>query len=159
MMEGRNMKILISSLGTGMYKDNKGYSKTTYRFDDGAEVENSIFLKALLQHDSSIEKIIIVGTRTSSWDIFIEKDEALWLRIREACETPSGISDEQFAEIRQALNDAFPKVEVVLKIHGAKLDADTAEDILDVYNSIPDEIRCGDEVIFDIRMASVPCRC
>ncbi len=142
---------LISSLGTGMYKKEGGYRKTIYVFEESKEIESHLFLNAVLKSQLwNVKKIILIGTRTSSWDILIDetKYEDLWLDVKDQCET-DGITDETLIQLQSMMAEE-KKIEITLKVHSAKLDDDSVEEIFNVYNTIESDIKPKTKVLFDI---------
>ena len=144
---------IISSIGTGMYKD--GYKTTAYRFPDGKEYTTKVFLEAVLKCKyRQIEKIILVGTKTSSWDILIDTkgdddSEALWEKIYEECISPSGIEDSSVKELEIYLSKRFG-METVCKVHTNKIDNDTAKELFECYRSVIPLIPKTSDILFDI---------
>lgn len=93
---------LISFVGTGLQSRNgDGYENANYVFPDSKKIETHIFLNALLEAKyRDFEKIILVGTQTSGWDMLVEDDEDLWLKVRDAKEKKL-ISGEIISEIEK----------------------------------------------------------
>jgi len=148
---------LITSLGTGMYKKDGGYRKTKYKFegDKVLEIETSLFLHAIIESKRwDIKKVILVGTRTSSWDVLIPNegaaDEDLWLTLKDECAKAPGISDALKDELKQKLSPWYHDIEFDIEVHTQKLDADTAEDVFAVYNGLTEKIEAGSNILFDI---------
>ena len=142
------MRILITCLGTGMY--DHGYKETTYRFPDNTDFKETHFLRAVLKHDQKINRVILLGTRTSSWDVFAEHNCDAWASIKTECESETGLRSESERQVQDCLAQDFPGVEFQLKIHTPHLDSDTVETVLSVYNTIPEEIPEKSEIVFDI---------
>lgn len=145
---------LISGLGIGMYKE--GYQKTTYRFPDGQECETHLFLNAMLEcRYKEIDKIILVGTRTSSWDALLltntrtHEDEELWEETYEACRSEYGLQDSHIQAMEKRLSEMY-KRPVVIKMHTPKLDSDTLDEVFNCYKSIANDIGETSDVLFDI---------
>lgn len=143
---------LISSIGTGIYEN--GYRTTRYEFPGGEQYETRLFLDAILKTKyRDVKKIVLVGTKTSSWDVLIDEtkpeNEDLWLTVKDECCSPQGISDEKINEVEQYTekNLGMP---VKLKVHSPVLDETTAKSIFNVYNSISREILEGTKILFDI---------
>lgn len=143
-----SMRILITSLGTGMYND--GYRETTYRFSDNTQFTEKHFLRAVLKHDRSINRVVVLGTRTSSWDVFAEHCFDAWERIKNECESEAGLRPESERTVEDCLAQDFPGIDFILKVHTPHLDRDTVENVLAVYNTIPEKIPEGSEIVFDI---------
>lgn len=145
---------LISSVGTGMYKE--GYRKTVYKFPDGQKFETQLFLNAIFECKyRDIKKIILVGTRTSSWDALIKDfddggdTEKLWETIYNECSSKNGITDESIKMLSDYLKKEYG-MDVVLKIHTDKVDLDTSEEVFSCYKSLVPEIADDSDVLFDI---------
>lgn len=137
---------LISSVGTGMYKE--GYRKTVYCFPAGEKIETHIFLDALLKNKyRDISKIILVGTVTSGWDMLIDVEDGLWERVCEAKEN-NAIDQIIISEIESYLSNKF-NIPTVIKCHTDRIENETSEDIFKIYSSIIPEI-IDDNILFDI---------
>jgi CRISPR-associated Csx2 family protein len=79
------MSILLTTLGRAYKSGGDAYRKTRYRFPDGREIESVFFGYALYQwlrnSGNSIQKVVILGTEGSSWDILVDGgDEELYYR-------------------------------------------------------------------------------
>ena len=106
---------LISFVGTGMYKDD-GYEKARYIFPDKKEIETSIFIKALLKtRYREFSKIILLGTATSGWDMFLENDIELWSEIKEKRENKT-LNYDDFQKIQAHIEKEL-RIPVVIKYH------------------------------------------
>ena len=137
---------LISSVGTGMYKE--GYRKTVYCFASGEKIETHIFLDALLKNKyRDISKIILVGTVTSGWDMLIDIEDELWLKVCEAKENNT-INQSIISEIESYLSNKLD-IPVVIKYHTDKIENETSEEIFNLYSSIIPEIT-DENILFDI---------
>lgn len=142
------MYTLITSLGTGITTGGNGYQKTKYVFPDKKECETNLFLKAVLEVGyKEISKIILVGTKTSGWEMLAEDNEELWDKISSAREEKS-ITDELIKELENYLSEKL-KITVVIKCHTDKIDEDTSLEIFNIYNSIIPEIT-DENILFDI---------
>ncbi|MCL2193708.1 MAG: TIGR02221 family CRISPR-associated protein [Treponema sp.] len=147
---------LISCIGTGMYKS--GYRQTKYQFPNkGKECETSFFLKAILETGyRPIQKVILVGTRTSSWDVLIPNasgDENIdfWETVLKECENKeNGISDESIAELESRLPAWYDGVLFKLAIHSHELTPENVEKIFSTYIDIPNELAPETDILFDI---------
>lgn len=69
------MTTLISFLGKGRSNPQTGYRTATYRFDDGF-TQTAAFFGLVLTDYLNAERLIIVGTRGSMWDVFFERQGA-----------------------------------------------------------------------------------
>lgn len=140
---------LISFIGTGVYEE--GYHKTKYVFHDKKEFETHIFLKALLETKyKEFSKIILVGTKTSAWDMLVEENTDLWEKVLDARENKT-ISDDLISEIEKYLSQAV-NIPVVIKYHTDVIDDNSSLEIFDLYNSIIPEIT-DENILFDITHA------
>ena len=138
---------LISFVGTGMYKDD-GYEKARYIFPDKKEIETSIFIKALLKtRYREFSKIILLGTATSGWDMFLENDIELWSEIKEKRENKT-LNYDDFQKIQAHIEKEL-RIPVVIKYHTDRIDSDTSLEIFNIYNSIIPEIT-DENILFDI---------
>ena len=142
------MYTLITSLGTGGNTEGKGYRTTKYVFPDKKECETNIFLKAILETSyKEISKIIIVGTKTSGWDMLAEDNEELWNKVFEVREEKA-ITEELINELQKYLSEKL-NIPVIIKCHTDKIDSDTSLEIFNIYNSIIPEIT-DENILFDI---------
>ena len=111
---------LITSLGTGMYKTEQssdGYRYTDYYFDDTNHFKTRLFMEALIKTKyKNFDQIIIIGTKTSSWDALVNvengaspESECLWETLYNECEgnNKSGISDESQNRLQEYLTNWF----------------------------------------------------
>lgn len=137
---------LISFVGTGMYKE--GYRQTNYVFPSEKKVTTHIFLNALLNVEyRKFSKIILVGTKTSSWDMLIDVDNDLWVEVSDAAEKQL-ISDEIIKKIEHYLSEKL-HIPVVIKYHTDRIDEDTSLEIFNLYSSIVPEIT-DENILVDI---------
>ena len=63
-------KVLISSIGIGNRE--KGYQKTNYRIGNKV-YEQEAFIANVLVHHENIDKLFLIGTRDSIWELVCEK--------------------------------------------------------------------------------------
>lgn len=156
---------LISMIGTGMYKNNKGsegYEETDYFFEE-AHFKTRLFMQAVVQMQyKPIDQIILLGTDTSSWDCLVDKENddrdetiELWASLFDQCEpkegekTPLGVSRENLDRLEKYLSDRF-KLNVVIKSHTHKIDGDTSEELFNCYTGVVDIVKKGNDILFDI---------
>ena len=143
---------LISSIGTGMYKE--GYRRTCYKFNDGKTEETSWFLQALLKKQyRNFEKVILIGTRTSNWDALIDlndKDaESLWEKLSTLNLNKQGITDELIHPLEMQLEKQYSLPFKVI-VHTELIDSDTCTEVFNSYNKIIPEIPKKSDVLFDV---------
>ena len=149
---------LISCIGTGMYKKEGGYRPTRYQFPNkGKECETSFFLKAILETGyRPLQKIILVGTRTSSWDVLIpnasgEENIGFWETILKECENKkNGISDESIAELESRLPTWYNGIPFKLAVHSHELTPENVGKIFSTYIDIPNDLEPETDILFDI---------
>lgn len=144
---------LITSVGTGMYDG--GYRETVYQFSDGKQFKTRLFLNAIFECGyREIDKLILVGTTTSSWDALIEDyetgsaTEKLWEKIYEATSSKAGITNEMATELESYLEGKY-KLPVVIRFHTDKVDFETSEEVFTCYKGIAPELTNND-ILFDI---------
>ena len=151
---------LISSVGTGMYNEKDGkYKNTRYQFLNGHECETRIFLHALLtERYKDFEQIMLIGSYTSSWDVFIdETDDSkldLWMALKEECEpkekTPAkGISEENRKQLETYLSERY-HIPFTIAVHVPKIDEDTSQEIFDIYTRLVSTLKPDTRVLLDI---------
>lgn len=148
-----NEYTLITLVGTGMYKKQGGYQKTTYIFEDNRQYETKLFYEAILKSNyKPIKKLIFVGTYTSAWDKLIDEnsDEQLWTNVYAQVDSTGVYADSDLVPlIQEHLKKRF-SVEVEIFIHTNKIDFDTTENIFNVYSSIIPFIEKDNNILFDI---------
>lgn len=144
---------LISSVGTGMYND--GYRETVYQFPDGGRYKTRLFLQALFKCKyRDISNVILVGTRTSSWDALVDADldGKLWENLYSTIGESHGIDGENplISELERHLSNRFGGAIFKIKIHTDQLDENTSEEVFRVYNSLIPLVDKSSDILFDI---------
>lgn len=138
---------LISFVGRGTIKDGE-YKKTKYIFPDKKEFKTKIFIEALLQtHYRDFSKIILIGTKTSAWELLVEENEDLYLEAASARESNT-FSEELKNKIETYLSQKTHKP-IIIKYHTDKIDEDTSLEIFNLYSSVVPEIT-DENILFDI---------
>lgn len=157
---------LISIVGTGMYKtrDNyEGYEETEYIFDDNKKFKTRLFLQSILECEyREIDQIILVGTKTSSWDALVDKDKdnrnetiELWMRLFDECEQVEkgkkiiGISDENICDLEKYLTERF-SIPTKIKVHTQNINDESVIDLFECYTDINNILKKDNDVLFDI---------
>ena len=143
---------LISSIGTGMYKE--GYRMTRYQFDDGKTEESSWFLQALLKKKyRDFDKVILIGTRTSNWDALVDLNdsdaESLWENLSSLNVSKKGISDELIHPLELQLEKQY-SLPFKIIVHTDLINSDTCTEVFNSYNGIIPEIPAESNVLFDV---------
>lgn len=136
---------LISFLGTGKYGN---YQSTRYVFPGKKEFETKKFAEALLVLKyRDFSKVILVGTKTSAWEMFAEGNDDLCMNLMEARSTQS-FSEDLKKELECYLSEKL-QIPVVIKYHTDKIDEDTSLEIFNLYSSIVPEIT-DENILVDI---------
>jgi CRISPR-associated Csx2 family protein len=144
------MKVLVSTLGKSRLDPATGYRKTRYRFS-GEFMREVPFFGLALREFSRPDRMVVLGTAGSMWDVFIEHHvdgddlEETRLRLMEA------VRDET---VDQTLLDAVtPLIEKRLGIP-VKLVlisyAKTIEEQVGILRILAAEIHHGERVILDV---------
>ncbi|ENV00584.1 tm1812 family CRISPR-associated protein [Acinetobacter variabilis] len=85
------MVTLVSFLGKGQH--NSGYRDTDYIFDDGEVYAHQKYIGLALQKKLAADKVILLGTSSSMWDVFLEAGsdalEEQWFSLSDAVKTSS----------------------------------------------------------------------
>lgn len=141
---------LISFVGTGLYKDGEGYEKTEYVFPEiNKTCSSSLFMKALLDVKyRDFNKIILVGTATSGWDMLCESVPDLWETTCQKRNDGTGINQDDAVKIQHHLSETW-NIPVSIKFHTEKIDKDTSYEIFSTYKSIIEELSTPN-ILFDI---------
>ncbi len=136
---------LISCVGTGKYGN---YQSTKYVFPDKKEFETKKFAEALIELKyRDFSKVILVGTKTSAWEIFAEGNDDLCMNLMEARSNQS-FSEDLKKELECYLSEKL-QIPVVIKYHTDKIDEDTSLEIFNLYSSIVPEIT-DENILVDI---------
>lgn len=110
-----------------------------------------MFLRAVLDSKLyDIGKIIIIGTRTSSWDILAEDlgDADFWTQLKDECSL-QGISDTSLDKLQNSLTD-FYNFPVLLWAHNPVIGKDTIDELFPLYINAIDQAGEDDEILLDI---------
>ena len=145
---------LISCIGTGMYKKEGGYRKTTYQFPGTYKShETTLFLEAVLKTTyRPIKKVILIGTRTSCWDMLIvdpDNNEDLFFKIHSECRNSDGISDISLVELESLLSK-WHNIPVKIIVHTNEINRENVESVFSAYGSIPGLLEPETDILFDI---------
>ena len=157
---------LISMIGTGMYKTREnfeGYEETTYFFDNDKQFKTRLFMQAiLLCQYRPIDQIILLGTDTSSWDCYVDKENdardetvQLWCDLVDQCESSQegvatkGVDRETLDKLEKYLSQRF-SVEVIIKVHTHNIDNNTSKELFECYTGVTKKVKKGNDILFDI---------
>lgn len=154
---------LIASIGTGMYKktenDSTGYRLTRYQFPDGKNLTSRLLVFSLLESKNwDIDQVILIGTKTSSWDALLAKDcekneqiSNTWLQLVDECESTDrgGVTDESLTTLAFLLKDQYG-IDFSLHAHASIIENETLKDIYPFYQSLANEIFPGNSILLDV---------
>lgn len=154
---------LIASIGTGMYdrsrNDDTGYRQTTYHFSNGKEIVSRLFVSSILESNCwDINQVILIGTRTSSWDALLSNyceanDEYgnLWLSLISECEQSGsgGVSDENLNELCTLLQNIHG-IPFIIRVHGSVIDKEMLPEIFPIYKELPKLMVEHNKILLDI---------
>ena len=144
------MTTLISFLGKGRLHPQTGYRQTTYRF--AADFAPSVpFFGLALTDYLKPQRLILVGTAGSMWDVFFEpqgNDDEAVLRLMEA--TEAGTVDQQLLELpSRRLGERLGIPVDCLLIPYAR---DTAEQV-DILHALAAVVQPGERLCLDVTHA------
>ena len=154
---------LIASIGTGMYdrskNDDTGYRQTTYQFGNGKEIISRLFVSSILESNCwDINQVILIGTRTSSWDALLsnycEANDVygnLWLSLISECEESGskGVSDKSLEQL-SALLQAKHGIPFIIRVHDSVIDKEMLPEIFPVYKELPKLMVKHNKILLDI---------
>ena len=141
---------LITSLGTGLYQ-NGGYRNTVYAFENKAQIETNVLLKAIIESKQyDIGKIIIIGTKTSSWDILAEAlgDTDFWLLLKDTC-SATGIDESLLEKLQHQLTEYY-HCPVLLAAHNPVISNETIDELFPVYMDAISHAEETHDILLDI---------
>ena len=146
------MAVLISLLGRAQVNKKTGYRTATYRFPDGVE-RTGPFFGLLLAEQIDVERLIILGTAGSMWDVLIEhfvmahpdQGEDERLDLYEAAREKA-VTEEHLNRLRNILKNTVGRQVDLVLIPYAR-DLDEQEDLLDRVAEI---VRGEEAVHFDV---------
>jgi len=139
-----------------MYKKEGGYRETTYKFPDtGRENTTTLFLNAIFEEEyRPIKQVILVGTRTSSWDMFIadpNNNEDLFLKIHEDCRNKEkGIDADSIIVLEKKLSEWHNNIPFKIIVHTNEINQENVEKIFSAYGEIPKLLASDTGILFDI---------
>lgn len=138
------MTTLISFLGKGAADKNTGYRTARYRFAPDFVRTVPYFGLALTEYLKP-ERLVLVGTAGSMWDVFFEQQTELDEELIEAV-SKQDVTDELLACHRQPLADKIGCPVDCLLIPYAR---DTAEQI-DILGALSAAVRSGEKIALDV---------
>ncbi|QXP83810.1 TIGR02221 family CRISPR-associated protein [Methylococcus sp. Mc7] len=147
------VKTLISFLGKGRLDPNTGYQTATYRFEDGSQRTSPYFGLALTEYLRP-DRLVILGTSGSMWDVFIEhqaqagEQEEARLQLLDAAQE-NRVDDALLEKLTPLLEDRLgvPVYPAIVPY------AVSQEEQVAVLRRLADTVKEGDEVFLDITHA------
>ncbi|MBR5080305.1 MAG: CRISPR-associated DxTHG motif protein [Victivallales bacterium] len=136
------MTTLISMIGKGKVEKQqlKGYEKVAYSFENGPTVTTSCSTNAILKSGLySIDKVIIIGTKTSAWAELLDDpspaEEKVFFQLFDDCERecPFNVKSELAQDLRNLLEARWRVQRVSFVATEAELTSQTAADIYGEY--------------------------
>ena len=146
------MTTLVSLLGRARAHPDTGYRTATYRFPGGDERTGPFFGLLLAEHLDA-ERLVILGTAGSMWDVLVEhlarhepsRDEDERLALYEAAQAQA-VTEEHLARLQPLVEAALGRRVDLLLIPYAR-DLDEQEDLLD---RLAETVRGEREIHFDV---------
>lgn len=144
------MTTLISFLGKGRDDPSKGYRTARYRFPDGSERSTAYFGLALAEHLKA-ERMILIGTASSMWDVLIENvvgdaaAEAQRLELMDAV-AQGRVSEELLATFRALFGRTIGQpVEPMILSSGIDLDQQQA-----LLPRLAERLKASERIALDV---------
>ncbi len=120
---------LITILGKGRYDEKTGYKRATYQFADGTQRITPYFGLALAEHIQP-QKLIILGTAGSMWDVLVEQHlaqnnshETLRLELMDSA-SQNAVTQDLLDRITPLLQESIAHEVVLRLIPSGKTDAE-----------------------------------
>ena len=141
------MTTLISFLGKG--QDGRGYRDTTYHFPDGELVNNQKYIGLALANKYQPNKIVLLGTAGSMWDVFLEQIssglEEEWVELSDSVKEQR-VTKEQLQPFEQFLSERLSAEVHCILIPFAK---DTIEQ-MNILSVMSDSLDQNESIILDV---------
>ncbi|MBJ2356904.1 TM1812 family CRISPR-associated protein, partial [Sphaerochaeta sp. S2] len=102
--------------------------------------------------------VILIGTKTSSWDALLAKDcekteqiSDVWLQLVEECESKQGcgVTDESLSILSGILEDQYG-IDFLLFAHEPTIENTTLKNVYPFYQDLAKEVAQGNSVLLDI---------
>jgi CRISPR-associated Csx2 family protein len=140
------MSTLISFLGRGDRQ--KGYRSANYMFAHGDEITSKYIGLALIEHIKP-ERVIMLGTTGSMWDVFFEHQESgtdeQLIHLIESIENES-LTQEQLAPFSQYLSEKLgTTVECILIPH-----ARDEKEQVEILSNLSNQLEPCESVVLDV---------
>ncbi len=147
------MSVLISLLGRARMDPDTGYRAATYRFPDDGRERSGPFFGLLLAEHLAVERLIVLGTAGSMWDVLVEhlaraqpgREEDERLELYEAAQAQA-VTEHHLARL-QPLAESITGRRVDLMLIPYARDLSEQEELLDRLAEI---VQDEDVVHFDV---------
>ena len=141
------MTTLVSFLGKG--QDGRGYREANYTFDDQNVSENQKYIGLALTHKIQPDRLILLGTTGSMWDVFLESGsdglEEEWLALSESVKMQT-VTQEQLQPFEIYLSEKLNTKTSCILIPYAK----NAQEQIQILSVLANTLADQDKVILDV---------
>ncbi|MCX8049907.1 MAG: TIGR02221 family CRISPR-associated protein [Methylohalobius sp.] len=143
------MTALVTFLGKGRDSSSTGYRTATYRFPDG-HTQTTAFFGLALADWMDVDRVVILGTPTSMWDVFVEQfavegEEEARLALIEAV-AGQGVNESLLESVRPLIEQAVGRP---CHLELIPLARDEAEQLA-ILERITEIVRQKEPVVFDV---------
>ena len=137
----------MSFLGKGQH--NSGYRDTDYIFDDGEVYAHQKYIGLALQKKLAADKVILLGTSSSMWDVFLEAGsdalEEQWFSLSDAVKT-SSVSEELLQPFEQYLQQQLNVQVRCILIPFAR----TTQEQIEILSVLANALSEHEDIILDV---------
>lgn len=141
------MVTLVSFLGKGQH--NSGYRDTDYIFDDGDVYAHQKYIGLALQKKLEADKVILLGTSSSMWDVFLEAGsdalEEQWFSLSDAVKT-SSVTEELLQPFEQYLQQQLNVQVRCILIPFAR----TTQEQIEILSVLANALSEHEDIILDV---------
>lgn len=141
------MVTLVSFLGKGQH--NSGYRDTDYIFDDGDVYAHQKYIGLALQKKLEADKVILLGTSSSMWDVFLEAGsdalEEQWFSLSDAVKT-SSVTEELLQPFEQYLQQQLNAQVRCILIPFAR----TTQEQIEILSVLANALSEDENIILDV---------
>lgn len=141
------MVTLVSFLGKGQH--NSGYRDTDYIFDDGEVYAHQKYIGLALQKKLAADKVILLGTSSSMWDVFLEAGsdalEEQWFSLSDAVKT-SSVTEELLQPFEQYLQQQLNVQVRCILIPFAR----TTQEQIEILSVLANALSEHEDIILDV---------
>ncbi|MCM1960673.1 TIGR02221 family CRISPR-associated protein [Acinetobacter modestus] len=141
------MVTLVSFLGKGQH--NSGYRDTDYIFDDGEVYAHQKYIGLALQKKLAADKVILLGTSSSMWDVFLEEGsdalEEQWFSLSDAVKT-SSVTEELLQPFEKYLQQQLNVQVRCILIPFAR----TTQEQIEILSVLANALSEHEDIILDV---------